>query len=46
MNLHNVRIEQFPDLIIARMFSYSEQPLLQFSVTEKADVDLKALFTA
>ena len=46
VNLHNVRIEQFPDLIIARMFSYSEQPLLQFSVTEKADVDLKALFTA
>ena len=46
VNLHNVRIEQFPDLIIARMFSYSEQPLLQFSVTEKADVDLKALFSA
>jgi LemA protein len=46
VNLHNVRIEQFPDLIIARMFSYTEQPLLQFSIAEKADVDLKALFTA
>ena len=46
VNLHNVRIEQFPDLIVARMFSYAEQPLLQFSVAEKADVDLKALFTA
>ena len=46
VNLHNVRIEQFPDLIIARMFSYTEQPLLQFSVAEKADVDLKALFSA
>ncbi|MDX9886205.1 LemA family protein [Thauera sp.] len=46
VNLHNVRIEQFPDLIVARMFGYTEQPLLQFSVTEKADVDLKALFTA
>lgn len=46
VNLHNVRIEQFPDLIIARMFSYAEQPLLQFSVAEKADVDMKALFTA
>ena len=45
VNLHNVRIEQFPDLIIARMFSYTEQPLLQFSVAEKADVDLKALFS-
>ena len=46
VNLHNVRIEQFPDLIITRMFSYTEQPLLQFSVAEKADVDLKALFSA
>ena len=46
VNLHNVRVEQFPDLIIARMFSYTEQPLLQFSVAEKADVDLKALFSA
>ena len=46
VNVHNVRIEQFPDLIIARMFSYTEQPLLQFSVAEKADVDLKALFSA
>lgn len=46
VNLHNVRIEQFPDLIVARMFSYTEQPLLQFSVSEKADVDLKALFSA
>ncbi|WEN43082.1 Protein LemA [Thauera sp. GDN1] len=44
VNLHNVRIEQFPDLIVARLFSYTEQPLLQFSVAEKADVDLKALF--
>jgi len=46
VNLHNVRIEQFPDLIIARLFAYSEQPLLQFSTEEKADVDLKALFRA
>lgn len=46
VNLHNVRIEQFPDLIIARLFSYVAQPLLQFSVAEKADVDLKALFSA
>ena len=45
VNVHNVRIEQFPDLIIARMFSYTEQPLLQFSIAEKADVDLKALFS-
>jgi LemA protein len=46
VNLHNVRIEQFPDLIVARMFGYTEQPLLQFSGAEKADVELKALFRA
>ena len=44
VNLHNVRIEQFPDLIVARAFGYSEQSLLQFSSAEKADVDLRALF--
>ena len=46
VNLHNVRIEQFPDLIIARLFAFVSQPLLQFSSAEKADIDLKALFSA
>ena len=46
VNVHNVRIEQFPDLIVARMFQFTEQPLLEFSTAEKADVDLKALFSA
>ena len=41
---YNVRIEQFLDLLIARPLGYSEQPPLQFSIAEKADVDLKALF--
>ena len=44
--VHNVRIEQFPDLIVARMFQFTEQPLLEFSTAEKADIDLKALFSA
>ena len=44
VNRHNVRIEQFPDLIVARLFAFSAKPLLQFSGAEKADVDLKALF--
>lgn len=44
-NVHNVRIEQFPDVIVARLFGYSEKPLLEFSTAEKADVDLKALFS-
>ena len=46
VNLLNVRIEQFPDLIVARLFAFIGQPLLQFSTAEKADVDLKALFSA
>lgn len=46
VNVHNVRIEQFPDLIVARMFQFTEKPLLEFSTAEKADVDLKALFSA
>jgi len=46
VNVHNVRIEQFPDLIVARMFGFDEQALLQFAMAEKADVDLKALFNA
>ncbi|MCZ4304932.1 LemA family protein [Zoogloeaceae bacterium G21618-S1] len=45
-NVHNIRIEQFPDLIIARLTGFTEQPLLEFSTAEKADVDLKALFSA
>lgn len=46
VNLHNVRIEQFPDLVVARIFQFEAKPLLEFSSAEKADVDLKALFSA
>ncbi|HJV26867.1 MAG TPA: LemA family protein [Aromatoleum sp.] len=46
VNLHNVRIEQFPDLFIARAFQFEAKPLLEFATVEKADVDLKALFSA
>lgn len=46
VNVHNVRIEQFPDLVIARLFQFNEKPLLEFSTSEKADVDMKALFNS
>ncbi len=46
VNVYNVRIEQFPDLIIARLLSLPEQPLLEFTAAEKADVNVKALFEA
>lgn len=44
VNLNNVRIEQFPDVLLARAFGFREAALLQFSESEKADVDLKPLF--
>jgi LemA protein len=45
VNINNVRIEQFPDVIFARMFNFSIRPLLEFTQEEKADVDMKALFS-
>lgn len=44
VNINNVRIEQFPDVIVARMFNFTEKTLLEFSEEEKADVDIGALF--
>ena len=44
VNLHNVRIEQFPDSFIAKLFSFLPKPLLTFAKAELKDVDMKALF--
>ena len=44
VNLNNTRIEQVPDVIIARMFNFEARELLRFSAAETADVDMKALF--
>ncbi|MDQ8024078.1 MAG: LemA family protein [Moraxellaceae bacterium] len=44
VNINNVRVEQFPDLIVARMFRFDTKPLLEFAAAEKADVDVAALF--
>lgn len=45
VNLNNVRIEQFPDVIVARWFGFNSRDLLEFSEEEKQDVDMKTLFT-
>lgn len=45
VNLNNVRIEQFPDLIVARLFQFQSAELLQFSEAQKADIDFKSLFS-
>jgi len=44
VNINNVRIEQFPDLLVARLFGFRERPLLEFSEEEKRDVNVGALF--
>jgi LemA protein len=46
VNLNNVRIEQFPDVIVARKFGFGAFDLLEFSDEEKADVSVKALFAS
>ena len=46
VNVNNVRIEQFPDTLVAGMFGFKPAQLLEFEATEKADVDVKQLFNA
>ena len=45
VNINNVQIEVFPASIVAKLFSFGEKPLLEFSTSEKADVDMKQLFS-
>ena len=44
VNNNNVRIEQFPDLFIARMFHFKAHGLLEFAEHELTDVNIKQLF--
>ena len=43
-NINNVRVEQFPDAIIAGMFNFKAAHLLEFDAAEKTDVEVKELF--
>ncbi len=45
VNINNVRIEQVPDVIVARMFNFGPFKLLEFTAQETRDIDMKALFT-
>jgi LemA protein len=45
VNINNVQIEVFPASILASMFGFGEKPLLEFTAAEKADVDMKSLFS-
>lgn len=45
VNQNNIRIEQFPDTIIARLFRFGPRELLEFADEEKKDVNITALFS-
>jgi LemA protein len=44
VNLNNIRLATFPDLIVARMFEFRTAALLEFTEGQKRDVDLGKLF--
>ena len=46
VNLNNIRVKVFPDVLIARQFGFQPAQLLEFSQEEKRDVDMGALFRA
>ncbi len=45
VNLNHIRIEQFPDVIIASKLNFVSKQLLEFSDEAKKDVDMKELFS-
>lgn len=44
VNANNIRIEQFPDTLVAQLFSFGPRRLLKFKEAELKDVNVKALF--
>lgn len=44
VNNNNVRIEQFPDSMVASLFNFKPARMLKFRAQELTDVNLKALF--
>ncbi len=45
-NVNNTRIEQFPDVLLAKAFGFKRFRLMSFSPSETADVDVSAQFSA
>ena len=44
VNLNNIRIQTFPDVMVARMFEFKPAALLEFAEEQKRDVDVGKLF--
>jgi LemA protein len=45
VNINNVRIEQFPDSVIARQFQFKPFELFKVAEADMADVDMKKMFS-
>jgi LemA protein len=45
VNLNNIRVKVFPDVVIAQKFGFMPAHLLEFTGEEKRDVDVGALFS-
>jgi LemA protein len=45
VNLNNIRVNVFPDVMIAQRFHFLRAQLLEFASDEKRDVDMGALFS-
>ncbi len=46
VNVNNVRIQQFPDLIVAGVFNFERKEMLKFASAELKDIDVNARFNA
>ena len=44
VNVNNVRVEQFPDTLVARLLGFRQFSLLRFAAEEKKDIDMRQLF--
>ncbi len=44
VNINNIGIEQFPDVVVARLFGFGPRDLLEFEASEIADPNVKELF--
>ncbi len=45
VNVNNIRVEQFPDGIVARLFNFGSRQLLHFDASQTSDVNIKSLFS-
>ncbi|MCS5710900.1 LemA family protein [Candidatus Berkiella aquae] len=45
VTLNNIRIEQIPDILVAKLFGFKHFVPLEYSASETADVDVNQLFS-